>query len=128
MSVFSPEDFESPQNITVPIESRTIEINIGVPVTQLRLNTQYNFGKICAKLKIINDDGVNVISYRIPSPSAPLRTVPPNSSTTVEEYTYFIELNFDIGNITSILELDLVNPKDSRKRESLVGKGAAWLQ
>lgn len=126
MSTFNPEDFESPQNITVAIESRTIPLNVAtVAVTQLRLNTQYNFRKLCAKFKIINEDALNSITYRVPSPSAPLRTVPPNSSTTVEEYTYFIELNFDIANITSILELDLVNVKDSKKRESLVGKGAA---
>jgi len=126
MSVFNPEDNESPQNITVPIESRTIEINAIVPaVTQLKLNTQYQFGKICAKLKIVNEDPINNITYRLPSPSAPLRIVPPSSDVTVEEYTYFIELNFDITNITSILELDLVKAGDAKKRDSLVGQGAA---
>lgn len=126
MSNFNPEDFESPQNITVPIESRTIELNVAtVPVTQLRLNTQSLAGKIAAKIKIVNDDPVNSITYRIPSPSAPLRTVPPSSSTTIEEYTYFIELNFNIANITSILELDLIKRSDGQKRKSLVGKGAA---
>jgi len=126
MSVFNPEDNESPQNITVPIESKTIEVNAVVPaVTQLRLNTQYNFGKICAKFKIVNEDPINNITYRIPSPSAPLRTVPPSSDVTVEEYTYFIELNFDVTNITSTLELDLVKAGDAKKRDSLVGKGAA---
>lgn len=126
MSVFNPEDLESPENITVPIESRTIPINVAtVPVTQLRLNTQSLAGKIAAKFKIVNDDPVNAITYRVPSPSAPLRSVPPNSSTTVSEYTYFIELNFAVTNITSTIEIDLVKINDSKKRTSLVGQGAA---
>lgn len=126
MSTFNPEDLQSPQNITVPIESRTVLLNDIIPaVTQLRLNTQYQFGKIAAKFKINNDDPVNNMTYRIPSPSSPLRTVPPSSSTTVEEYSYFIEVNFDIANITSSIELDLVNIKDAKQKESLVGKGAA---
>lgn len=126
MSVFNPEDLQSPQNITVPIESRTVELNRAVvAVTQLRLNTQYQFGKIAAKFKINNDDPVNNMTYRIPSPSAPLRIVPPSTSTTVEEYSYFIEVNFDIANLTSTLELDLVKILDARQKQSLVGKGAA---
>lgn len=126
MSNFNPEDLQSAQNITVPIESRTIELNVAtVPVTQLRLNSQSLAGKIVAKFKIINEDPINAITYRVPSPSAPLRTVPPSTSTTVEEYTYFIEVNFNVANITSILELDLVKVQDARQRESLVGKGAA---
>ena len=125
MSVFNPEDNQSPQNITVPIESRTLPINENGTDVQLKLNTQYNFGKIAAKFKIVNEDATNVITYRIQSPSAPLRTVPPSTSTTVEEYTYFIELNFDIGNITSYIEIDLVKSSDAKQRDSLVGRGAA---
>lgn len=126
MSVFNPEDFESAENITVPVESRTIPLNVAtVAVTQLRLNSQSLAGKIIAKTKIVNDDPVNEITYRLPSPSAPLRSVPPSSSTTIPEYTYFLEVNFNIGNITSILELDLVKKKDAEKKTSLVGKGAA---
>lgn len=126
MSAFNPEDLQSPQNITVPIESRTIELNVAVvPVTQLRLNSQSLAGKIIAKFKIINEDPVNAITYRIPSPSAPLRTIPPSTSSTIEEYTYFLEVNFNVANVTSILELDLVKRKDATQRVSLVGKGAA---
>lgn len=125
MSNFNPEDFESPQNITVPIESRTVEINPNGTDTQLKFNSQSQFAKIIAKFKIVNEDSVNNITYRIPSPSAPLRTVPPNSDVTVEEYTYYIELNFDVANTKSILELDLIKRTDGIKRDSVVGKGAA---
>jgi len=126
LSNFNPEDLQSPENITIPIETRIIPLNVAVvPVTQLRLNSQSLAGKIIAKTKIVNDDPVNEITYRLPSPSAPLRSVPPSSSTTIPEYTYFLELNFNAVNITSILELDLVKKKDATQRESLVGQGAA---
>lgn len=124
MSVFNPEDNESPQNITVPIESRTIELD-GSISTQTKLNTQYQFAKLCAKFKIVNEDPTNPITYRIPSPSSVLRTVPPNTSTTVEEYTYYLEFNLDVTNTTSYVELDLINAKDSKRRTSIVGQGGA---
>lgn len=124
MSVFNPEDNQSPQNITVPIESRTVELSQGSD-TQLKLNSQYQFAKIIAKFKIVNEDPVNSITFRIPSPSAPLRTVPPNTSTTVEEYTYYLEINKDVSNTTSYVELDLVLASDAKQRTSLVGRGAA---
>ena len=124
MSNFNPEDHQSPQNITVPIESRIVPLD-GSVSTQTKLNSQYQFRKIIAKFKIVNEDPVNPITYRIPSPSAPLRTVPPNTSTTVEEYTYYLEINQDISNTTSYVELDLVVSKDSKIRDSLVGRGAA---
>lgn len=125
MSNFNPEDNVSPQNLTVPVESRTVSINEDGTKTQLKFNTQYNFSKIAAKFKIVNEDSVNNITYRIPSPSSVLRTVPPSTSTTVEEYSYYIELNFDISNTKSYIELDLVNSKDAKVRDSLVGRGAA---
>lgn len=126
MSNFNPEDLQSPENITIPIESRTIPLNVTIPaVTQLRLNSQSLAGKIISKFKIVNEDPVNVITYRAPSPSAPLRTIPPSTSSTIPEYTYFLEINFNVANITSILELDLVKKKDATQRDSLVGKGAA---
>lgn len=121
MSVFNPQDFESPQNITVPIQSRTIEL-IG---TQVKLNTNNQFRKICAKFKIVNEDPTNNITYRIPSPSAPLRTVPPSTSTTVEEYTFYLEFNLDASNTKSYVELDLINVEDGKRRQSDVGNGAA---
>jgi hypothetical protein len=125
MSVFNPEDNVSPQNLTVQIESRTIPINSVGGTTQTKLNTQNQFRKLCAKFKIVNEDPVNSITYRIPSPSAPLRTVPPSTSTLVEEYTYYLEFNYDLANVTSYVELDLVNSKDVKTRESVVGMGSA---
>lgn len=124
MSAFNPEDNQSPQNLTVPIESRTIELN-GSISTQVKLNTQYQFKKIAAKFKIVNEDPVNPITFRIPSPSAVLRTVPPNTSTLVEEYTYYLEFNLDVTNTTSYVEIDLVKASDAKIRTSLVGQGAA---
>ena len=68
----------------------TIPLNVAVvPVTQLRLNSQSLAGKIISKFKIVNEDAVNAITYRAPSPSAPLRTIPPSTSSTIPEYTYF---------------------------------------
>ncbi len=124
MSNFNPEDNESPQNLTVPIESTTIQLNGSISL-QTKLNTQYQFQKICAKFKIVNEDPVNPITFRIPSPSATLRTVPPNTSTTVEEYTYYLEFNVDVTNISSYVELDLVKANDAKRRTSTVGQGAA---
>lgn len=125
MSAFNPEDYVSPQNLTVQIESRTIPLNQAGGTTQTKFSTQNQFRKLCAKFKIVNEDPVNAITYRIPSPSAPLRTVPPSTSTLVEEYTYYLEFNYDILNVTSYVEVDLVNSKDVKTRDSMVGRGSA---
>lgn len=125
MSAFDPENNINPQNLTVQIESRTVPLNEAGGTTQTKFSTQNQFRKLCKKFKIVNEDPVNAITYRIPSPSAPLRTVPPSTSTLVEEYSYFIEVNYDVLNITSYLELDLVNSKDVKTRDSVVGQGGA---
>lgn len=127
MSTFNPEDFQSPQNITVPIESRVIDLNRDTvnPTDQFKINTGNQFAKIIAKFKIVNQSGTSTMTFRIPSPSAPLREIPPNTSTTVEEYTYYLEINFEDTNITSYVELDLVDPRDGKIRSSPVGQGAA---
>ena len=65
------------------------------------------------------------MSFRIPSLSAPLRVIPVSTSTTVEEYTYFLEINFDAGNTTSYVEMDLIDPRDGKIRTSTVGQGGA---
>lgn len=126
MSVFNPEDYQSPQNITVPIESRVIELNAVSPaVTQFKINTGSLFGKIIAKFKIVNSSGSSTMTFRIPSPSGVLREIPISTSTTVEEYTYYLEINFDVGNTKSYVELDLIDPKDGKIRTSTVGEGGA---
>lgn len=124
MSNFNPEDYQSPQNITVPIDPTTIKLD-GSISPQVKLNTQYQYQKLCAKCRIVNEDPVNPVTYRIPSSSAILRTVPPNTSTTIEEYTYYLEFNLNPSNTSSYVELDLVKSKDSKQRISLVGRGAA---
>jgi len=116
---------ESPENLTVPISSRTIRFNQDGTISQFKINTHNNFQKIAAVVKIVNEDPSNSITFKLPSPSAELRTVPPSTSTTIKEYTTFIELNFDIGNISSYLELDLVDIAAARKRVTDVSRGAA---
>jgi hypothetical protein len=74
------------------------------------------FGMLCKEIRVINDDAVNNVTYRIHSPSEPLSTVPPASDDTLTNWTSYIEVNPDGGTGTGILEMDLV-PIEAAKKE-----------
>ena len=126
---FNPEDFQSPQNITVPIVSTNLNLtDLAVAPETLaitQISSAHGFaGKLIAKFKIVNESATEMF-FRILNVQAPLRTIPQITSTTVEEYTFYLEIRYPDSNRKSYVELDLIDPKDSMKRNSDVLRGAA---
>lgn len=89
----------------------------GVGVAQIRHDTLLEFRTICKELKITNNDGVNNITYRTQSPSAVLRTCPPNSEVVITEWTNYIEINPNAVTGSGLIEMDLVDSKEARKNK-----------
>lgn len=110
MSTVNPDGLKSASDTTIPFLSRPETIGL----VQIRHDTLIEFAKITKTVKIVNNDAVNSVTYRLQSPSAPLRTVPPNSDETIDEWTSYVEINPDPVTGQGTIEMDLVSPKDAR--------------
>lgn len=111
MSTVNPESLKSPASDKIPFLTRPEIIGVAT-ITHDSLN---EFQKIIKSVKIVNDDGVNNLQYRTQSPSSPLRTVPPNSEDTFDEWTSFLQIIPNAVTGAGLLELDLVEPKDAKQ-------------
>lgn len=109
MSAIDSSRLKSASDEKIPFLSRPEVIGI----TQIRHDTLLEFGKLTQRIKIVNDDNLNNLTYRTQSPSNVLRTVPPNSDETIEEWTSYIEINPDPASGAGVLEMDLVNSEDA---------------
>jgi len=111
MSAIDSESLKSASDTLISFQERTENFTLA----QLRHDTLLEFGKLCKILKIVNNDGLNPLTYRTISPSSTPRTVPPNSEDTLEEWTSYIEINPNAGTGNGTIEMDLVDPKGARK-------------
>ena len=111
MSAINPDELKSAADPLISFITRPETIL----TVQIRHDALLEFGRIIKSIKIVNNDGVNDITYRTISPSNLLRTVPPNSDETVDEWTSYLEINPDAITGSGSLEMDLVQMKDARK-------------
>ena len=86
-----------------------------IGLLQIRHDSLLEENMITKVIRIINNDAVNPITYRTQSPSNILRSVPPNSDETLEEWTAYIEINPNAVTGNGILERDLVKSEDAIK-------------
>jgi hypothetical protein len=100
---------KSPADQTVPFLIRRIPFT----TAQLIIDTQYQFGMLARVVRIVNNDGVNNLTFRLISPSNVLDTVQPNTEATAQEWTSFIEINPNAGTGTGLVEIELVRPEDA---------------
>jgi len=111
MSAIDTDSLKSASDLNIIFDTRPEIIGI----TQILHDSLLEFGKLIKITKIVNDDGVNNITYKTKSPSAPLRTVPPNSDETIIEWTAYLEINPDPVTGQGTLEMDLVTPQEAKK-------------
>lgn len=109
MSSVNSEVLKSPASDKIPFLTRPESFTTLVVFH----DTLNEFQKLIKTFKIVNDDAAAVVSYRTQSPSAPLRTVPPNSEDTLDEWTSFLQLIPDAITGSGTLEMDLVDLKDA---------------
>jgi len=117
MSQVNPDVLKSATDDTIPFSTFIQDFT----TAQIILDTLNQFQKIVKRLKITNNDGINVVTYRTQSPSAPLRTVPINSEAVVPEWTSFVEINPDAVSGSGQIEIDLSFMKDALQQQPRVG-------
>lgn len=111
MSNVDADVLKSPESENIPFLTRTEDFT----TAQLRHDCLLEFSKLLKTTKIVNNDGVNILTYRLQSPSATLRTVPPNSEDTLNEWTSYLEINPNPVTGSGVVEMDLVTPIEAVK-------------
>ena len=84
MSAIDTDTLKSASDLNIIFDTRP-EV---IALLQIRHDSLLEFGRLIKTTKIVNEDGLNNITYRTKSPSAPLRTVPPNSDETIEGFDF----------------------------------------
>lgn len=111
MSAIDFSSLKSSKDLNIPFltESELIAL------LQINHDTLLEFGLLVKSLRIVNDDGVNVLTYRTGSASGTLKTIPPNSEATVDGWFSIFQIfpNAVTGN--GLIEMDLTSVKDATK-------------
>jgi hypothetical protein len=86
-------------------------LKIPFTTSQVRIDTQYQYGMLCKALRIVNNDNVNSITFRTISPNNPLDVVEPATEATSQSWTSYVEINPDPVTGNGLVELELVDPR-----------------
>lgn len=81
--------------------------------SQIKIDTQYEMGYLCRAVRIVNNDIINSVTYRIVSPSNLLETVEPATEAVDRQWTSYIEINPNPASGNGIIELELVRREDA---------------
>jgi len=113
MSFVNFDNFRAVSDIEIPFQSRDPE---DFTTAVLNHSTVLEFARVCKQAKIINNDAINTITYRLHSNRGTARVVPVSSEITIREW--FSDIFITPDNVTGDgqLELDLVKIEDARRR------------
>jgi len=112
LSSFNARVLKSASDDLIPSENREPQ---AFTIVAVRHNTLLEFGKLGKAARIINDDAVNNLIYRLHSRSGIARIVPPASEITIQEW--FAEIHVEPDGVTGAgqLELELAFSRDARR-------------
>jgi len=105
-------NFKAVSDDTIPFEAREPE---DFTTAALNHSTALEFAKVCKKAKIINNDAINQIVFRVHSNRGTARTVPPNTEITINEWFSDLFIVPDAVTGAGQLEMDLVLIQDARR-------------
>jgi len=97
---------------TIPFRAREPE---DFTTAVLNHSTVLEFASICKRAKIINNDAVNQIVFRIHSNRATARIIPPSTELTINEWFSDIFITPDVVTGDGQLEMDIVLLEDAKK-------------
>ena len=112
MSSFNARVLRSASDDLIPSENRETE---AIGIVAIRHETLMEFGKLGKAARIINDDAVNNLTYRLHSRQGIARIVPPASEIVINEW--FSEIHIEPDGVTGAgqLELELAFSRDARR-------------
>jgi len=105
-------DLRPVSDIDIPFNAREPENFTTVVVNH---STALEFARICKQARIINNDAVNVITFRLHSNRGTARVIPLSSEITINEWFSDIFITPDGVTGDGQLEMDLVKIEDARK-------------
>jgi len=112
VSFFNAATLKSAADDLIPSQNRE---PIGFTTAVLNHDTLLQFGLLGKGFRLINDDSVNVLTYRLHSNRAVARTVPVSSEILVQEWYSILLITPNAVTGNGILEMELVDPLDARK-------------
>jgi len=80
-----------------------------IGTAQVLIDSLTLFNAYIRAYRIVNNDGLNVITYRAGSNTQPLKTIPINSQEEVSGWESFIEINPNAVTGSGFLEMDLID-------------------
>jgi len=112
VSSFNASEFKSASDDLIPSENREPQ---AFTTTTIRFNTLLQFSKIGKAARIINDDAVNTLTYRLHNPQGIARIIPASSEITINEW--FAELHIEPDAVTGggQVEIELAFSRDARR-------------
>lgn len=109
MSSVNPNLLISPSNNSIPF----ITTPFIVGTAQLRIDSVLQQGMLIKSVRIENNDGINVLTYRTQSPSGVLKTLPPSSVDTFDEWGSYLEINPNAVTGDALIEVDMALQQDA---------------
>ncbi len=79
-----------------------------IGTAQVVIDSLTLFNAYIRAFRIINNDGINIMTYRQGALTQPLKTIPINSQETQNGWESFIEINPNAVSGVGILEMDLI--------------------
>ena len=113
MSNINVSEFKSASDDTIPSFNREPEAFTTVAI---RHDTLLQFSMLGKGARIINDDILADLIYRLHSNRGIARTIPPSSEVTIQEW--FSQIHVEPDGVTGAgqLELELATFKDARRK------------
>lgn len=104
MSYVQIEKLKGILDPTLPFATSTFPFT----TAQLKTDCMSQFAGLAKKFRIVNQDGVNLLTYRQGAVDSTLKNIPPNSEVIVEGWESYIEINPNAGTGSGYLEIDIV--------------------
>lgn len=112
MSFINYANFKASSDIDIPIQPREPE---NFTTAAVNHSTVLEFARVCKQARIINNDAVNQLTFRLHSNTGVVRIVPPSSELTINEWFSDIFITPDGVTGDGQLEMDLVRIEDARR-------------
>jgi hypothetical protein len=109
MSQVNYESLKSPRDQNIPFLSRKFQFT----TSQLLFDTLLQFGMLIKSYRIVNNVGINNLTFRNKSLSNVLETIEPNTEALDDDWSSFFEINPNAATGSGSVEFELVQPKDA---------------
>jgi len=112
VSSVDTRNFKAASSLEIPFTSREPEI---FTTTVLNHSSILEFGAIFKGARIVNNDSIASLNVRLHSNRGVIRTIPPSSELTIQEWFSDIFLTPDAVTGSGQIELDVVELDDARR-------------